>query len=83
MNFPIAPSFLSLVITGILLLFIFFIFIKNWKPIMQLNYYQKMVLLSLISIAIAAHGNIHLGLENSYGFNPLNFFEYFEYFEVL
>lgn len=78
MKFPITPSFFSLVTTGILLLFIFFLFIKNWKPIMQLNYYQKMILLTLISIAVGIHGHIHLGLENSYDFNPLNFLEFFE-----
>lgn len=80
MNFPITPSFFSLITTGMLILFIFFLFIKNWKPIMQLNYYQKMILLSLISIAVGVHGHIHLGLENSYGFNPFDLFEFFEIF---
>jgi hypothetical protein len=78
MNFPITPSFFSLVITGIIILFIFFLLFKHWKQIIQLNYYQQMVLLSLISIAIGIHGNIHLGLENSYNFNPLNLLEFFE-----
>jgi len=80
MNFPITPSFFSLVTTGILLLIIFYLFIKNWKPILKLNYYQKMILLTLISISVGIHGNIHLGLENSYDFNPLNLLDFFELF---
>ena len=78
MNFPITPSFFSLIITGILILFIFVLLFKHLKQIMQLKYYEQMVLLCLISIAIGIHGNIHLGLENSYNFNPLNIFEFFE-----
>lgn len=80
MQFPIAPSFFSLIATGILLLCIFYLSIKNWKPIMQLNYYQKMILLTLISISVGIHGNIHLGLENTYDFNPLNLLDFFEIF---
>jgi hypothetical protein len=80
MNFPITPSFFSLIITGIIILFIFVLLFKHFNQIMQLKYYEKMVLLCLISIAIGIHGNIHLGLENSYNFNPLNFLELFEIF---
>ncbi len=78
MNFPITPSFFSLVITGILILFIFVLLFKHFNQIIQLKYYEQMVLLCLISIAIGIHGNIHLGLENSYNFNPLNLLEIFE-----
>ena len=74
MNLPIAPSFFSLVFTGILVLSIFVLFLTNFKSIMSLNYYQKLTLLSLITIAIGIHGIIHLGVENIYGFNPLNVF---------
>jgi hypothetical protein len=71
MNLPIAPSFFSLVFTGILVLSIFVLFLTNLKSIMNLNYYQKIKLLSLVTIAIGIHGIIHLGVENIYGFNPL------------
>ena len=74
MNLPIAPSFFSLVFTGTLVLFIFVLFLTNFKSIMSLNYYQKLTLLSLITIAIGIHGIIHLGVEHIYGFNPLRAF---------
>jgi hypothetical protein len=69
-----APSLNSLFFTGILLLFIFIIFIKNFKRINNLNYYQKIMLLSTITIAIGIHGLIHLGVEAQYNFNPYRWF---------
>ena len=69
----LAPSFFALFVTGILILFITIIFLVNFKQIIRLNYYQKITLLSLITLAVGIHGLIHLGLETIYGFNPLNF----------
>jgi hypothetical protein len=66
----IAPSFNSLFLTGILILSIFIIFVMNFNKIMTLGFYQKITLLSIITIAIGVHGIIHLGLEVNYGFNP-------------
>ena len=73
-NILIAPSLNSLFITGILLLWIFIVFINNYKSIIKLNYYQKIILLSTITIAIGIHGLIHLGTEIHYNFNPYNWF---------
>ena len=72
LDYLIAPSLNSLFFTGILLLFIFIIFIKNLKKINNLNYYQKIMLLSTVTIAIGIHGLIHLGVEMQYNFNPYN-----------
>lgn len=69
-NYLIAPSINSLFFTGILILFIFITFIINLKKIISLNYYQKLILLSTISIALGIHGLIHLGVETNYNFNP-------------
>ena len=73
-DFLIAPSLNSLFFTGILILFIFFIFIKNFNQFLKLPYYDKLVLLSTLTIAIGMHGLIHLGVETNYGFNPYNWF---------
>jgi len=69
-NFLIAPSFNSLFLTGFLLLFIFIIFVSNYKQFIQLDYYKKLNILSLFTIAIGIHGLLHLGMEQNYGFNP-------------
>jgi hypothetical protein len=70
----IAPSLNSLFITGTLLLFIFIIFITNFKEFRRLDFYRKLTLLSLFSIAVGIHGLIHLGVETAYNFNPYKWF---------
>jgi hypothetical protein len=69
-NILISPSLNSLFVTGFLLLFILFIFVTNFKQFKSLDYYHKIVILALITIAVGAHGLIHLGVESVYGFNP-------------
>ena len=69
-NILVAPSLNSLFLTGFLLLFIFIIFISNYKQFMRLDYYKKLNILSLFVIAIGTHGLVHLGVETNYGFNP-------------
>jgi hypothetical protein len=41
---------------------------------MRLNYYQKIILLTSLSIAFATHGLVHLGVEQRYNFNPYKLF---------
>jgi hypothetical protein len=69
-NTLVAPSVNSLFVTGFLLLAIFITVFNNYKRIINLNYYQKIMLLSTVTIAIGIHGLIHLGVEMQYNFNP-------------
>ena len=73
-TYLIAPSLNTLFVTGFLLLFILFIFVKNYTRITNLNFYQKIILLSILTIAIGVHGLIHLGVEVQYNFNPYKLF---------
>ena len=73
-TYLIAPSLNSLFVTGLLLLSIFIIFVKNYSRITILNFYQKIILLSILTIAIGIHGLIHLGVEVQYNFNPYRWF---------
>ena len=73
-DYLIAPSLNSLFFTGIILLIIFIIFVRNYSQFTKLNYYQQIALLSLITLAIGIHGLIHLGTEAVYGFNPYKWF---------
>ena len=73
-KYLIAPSFHSLFITGLLLFIIFLLFITHFRQIIRLPFYQKILLLSTIAIAIGVHGLIHLGLESIYNFNPYKWF---------
>lgn len=73
-NILVAPSLNSLFVTGFLILFILVIFVTNYKKIINLDFYRKLTLLSLIAIAFGVHGLIHLGVEREYGFNPYRWF---------
>ena len=58
-NVLIFPSFYSLVTTGVLLLVIFFMVIKHFNQLLQLDIYKKISLLCVIAIAIGNHGLLH------------------------
>jgi len=73
-KYLIAPSLNSLFFTGIMVLFVFIIFITNFSKFLKLPYYYKLIILSTMSIAIGIHGLIHLGVETNYGFNPYKWF---------
>lgn len=68
----IAPSFNTLVVTGLAMLFAFIIFFNNRKSFMNMDHYKQLKLLFLFIIAIGVHGLLHLGLETVYHFNPYN-----------
>jgi len=65
-----APSMNALFLTGLLILFIFVLVFMHIKDIMKIDYYKKIVLLCVLTVAIGIHGVLHLGSEVVYGFNP-------------
>ena len=71
-DYLIAPSLNALFVTGLVLLSIIILMVKNYSSIMRLNYYQKIILLTSLTAAIATHGLMHLGVEKQYNFNPYN-----------
>ena len=66
----LSPSMSALFLTGVIFLMIALLLIFNYKQIMELEYYKKIVLLSVVSVAMGVHGLLHLGAEMGYGFNP-------------
>ena len=71
-DYLFVPSLNALFVTTLILLTIIILMVKNYSSIMRLNYYQKIILLSSLSIAVATHGLVHLGVEERYNFNPYN-----------
>ena len=69
-TYLIAPSLNSLFITGLLILLIIIVIVRNSKELISMRPLQKLLLLSILSIAIGVHGLIHLGVEKTYNFNP-------------
>ncbi len=58
-NVLIFPSFYSLLVTGVILLIIFFMVIKHFNQLLQLDIYKKISLLCVITIAVGNHGLLH------------------------
>ena len=73
-NYLIAPSLNSLFFTGMLLLWIIFLFLFNLPNIITLNYYKQLLLLSALTVAFGIHGLLHMGAETTYNFNPYKWF---------
>ena len=69
-DYFVAPSLSALFLTGVILLTVIILIVKNYKSIISLNYYKKILLLTGLSVTIATHGLIHLGVEQRYNFNP-------------
>ena len=69
-NILIAPSLSSLFVTGFFLLYIFYLLVKHFKQFVNLDFYRKTTLLALLVGAVGVHGLIHIGVEDSYNFNP-------------
>jgi uncharacterized membrane protein YdcZ (DUF606 family) len=66
----VAPSLSSLFVTGFLLLYIFYLLVTQFKQFVNLDFYKKISLLALLVGAVGVHGLIHIGVEDSYDFNP-------------
>ena len=69
-DYLIAPSITALFLTGLILLFIIILLVKHYDSIMRLSYYNKIMLLTSLSIAIGSHGLMDMGAEKQYNFNP-------------
>jgi hypothetical protein len=65
------PSFYSLLITGILTLWILIIVYKSYKSLKKLTPEKLIHVIACIGLLIGVHGLIHLGLEYVYNYNPL------------
>ncbi len=65
------PSFYSLLITGILTLWILIIVYKSYKSLKKLTPEKLIHVIVCTGLLIGVHGLIHLGLEYVYNYNPL------------
>jgi hypothetical protein len=70
----LTPSFMTLAITGMILMFVIILMIINYKQVAKIAPIELASFLCVLSIAIGSHGLLHLGLEVVYGYNPLKWF---------
>lgn len=67
----LSPSIMAHVLNGLLLLITLWFSLYHYHTLVNLDVYQKLVLLSLLTLIIGLHGLSHLGLEQVYRLNPL------------
>jgi hypothetical protein len=70
----LTPSFYTHVANGILVFAAIIYLYCNYNTIKSVDYYKKLVLILLFSVALGIHGLSHLGLEYVYNFNPIQYY---------
>ena len=65
------PSLMAHAMSGVLLFVSIAIFFLYYSQIKSKGVYALLVIVLLISIALALHGISHLGMEVVYNYNPL------------
>jgi hypothetical protein len=69
--YVLAPSFFCLVINGFLIFILLLMVIFNFRSFIKTDYIKLLPIIGTVAIAIGMHGMLHLGLEQSYNYNPL------------
>ena len=65
------PSFYALMINGLIILIVLILVIKNYKKIQTEDGYKLINLLCVFGILVGSHGLLHVNLEKTYNFNPI------------
>lgn len=68
--YVLAPSFFALAISGFLILAYIFLLVTHFNSFLKSDYTKQLQIIGILCIAFAVHGSLHLGLENTYNFNP-------------
>jgi hypothetical protein len=68
--YVLAPSFFALVISGFLILAYLVVLITHFNTFLKIDYVKQLQIIGILCIAFSVHGSLHLGLENTYNFNP-------------
>ena len=65
------PSFYALILNGLLILIIVILIRKNYRRLKTEDSYKIILLIILFNILIGVHGLLHISLERTYNYNPL------------
>lgn len=65
------PSMIGMAVTGVMTLYLIYLYYIMMNNSDHVSLYQQMVVLSLISLLIGIHSILHLGAEYHYDYNPL------------
>jgi len=70
MEYLYKPLFYAHILSSIAMLTAIILLVINYKKVLKLDVLELVKILSILAIAVAAHGQGHTTLEKEYGFNP-------------
>lgn len=73
MEFLYKPHFYAHIISSIAMITALVLLIMNYRKIMKMDALELIKIFTLISIAVAAHGQSHTTLEKEYNYNPVDY----------
>jgi len=71
MNIPKAPSFWGIPVTGLLILIMIILVIRNYNELRSLDSYRLLMVYGMFTLVAGVHSMLHLGAESVYRWNPL------------
>lgn len=72
MQYLYKPAFYAHILSSIVMLVAIVLFVINYKKIVRLDSPYIVMLLLVLSIAIANHSQNHIMLEKVYGYDPIH-----------
>jgi len=70
MEYLYKPLFYAHILSSIAMVAAIVLLIINYNKLLKLDVLELVKILSILAIAVAAHGQGHTTLEKEYGFNP-------------
>ncbi len=70
MEYLYKPHFYAHILSSVALLVAVILLVINYKKLLKLDSIELVKIISVLAIAIAAHGDGHTTLEKEYGYNP-------------
>ena len=71
MTYLCKPGFYDHIISALFLIFGLYLLLTNYKKLFRLTVIELGLILLVISIAVAHHGQNHILLEREYGYSPI------------
>ena len=70
MEYLYKPLFYAHILSSIAMLTAIILLVINYNKLLKLDVLELVKILSILAIAVAAHGQGHTTLEKEYGYNP-------------
>lgn len=74
MDILYSPHFYAHLLSSFALVVVLYFLIKNYKKLLKLDEIELIKMFSVLTIALAAHGDSHTTLDQKFNYNPIRYF---------